>query len=46
VRAGNGDFRDAAVKTKKTLDAMDMPELETFFEEFLPSFSLTLDEMG
>jgi 5'-deoxynucleotidase len=46
IRAGNGDFRDAAVKTKEKLDAMDMPELRTFFEEFLPSFALTLDEMG
>ncbi|MCL2004448.1 MAG: 5'-deoxynucleotidase [Oscillospiraceae bacterium] len=46
VRAGNADFRDAAVKTREKLDAMGLPELETFFEEFLPSFSLTLDEMG
>ena len=45
LRAGNGEFRDAARLTKEKLDAMDMPELETFFAEFLPSFSLTLDEM-
>jgi 5'-deoxynucleotidase len=45
LRAGNGEFRDAARLTKEKLDAMEMPELETFIEEFLPSFSLTLDEM-
>jgi 5'-deoxynucleotidase len=45
LRAGNGEFRDAARSTKEKLDAMAMPELETFFKEFLPSFSLTLDEM-
>ena len=45
LRAGNGEFRDAARLTKEKLDAMEMPELEIFFAEFLPSFSLTLDEM-
>jgi 5'-deoxynucleotidase len=46
LRAGNGEFRDAARITKEKLDAMEMPELELFFAEFLPSFTLTLDEMG
>jgi 5'-deoxynucleotidase len=45
MRAGNGEFRDAARVTRKKLDDMEMPELDIFFEEFLPSFSLTLDEM-
>jgi 5'-deoxynucleotidase len=45
LRAGNNEFRDAARRTKEKLDEMDMPELETFFKEFLPSFALTLDEM-
>ncbi|MCL1806654.1 MAG: 5'-deoxynucleotidase [Oscillospiraceae bacterium] len=45
LRAGNNEFRDAARRTKEKLDEMAMPELETFFEEFLPSFELTLDEM-
>jgi 5'-deoxynucleotidase len=44
-RAGNDEFRDAAKTVKKTLDGMDMPELRTFMAEFLPSFSLTLDEL-
>jgi 5'-deoxynucleotidase len=46
IRAGNGEFRDAARLNKEKLDAMDMPELDIFFAEFLPSFSLTVDEMG
>jgi 5'-deoxynucleotidase len=46
INAGNGEFRDAARLTREKLDAMKMPELDTFFAEFLPSFSLTLDEMG
>ncbi|MDR0293974.1 MAG: 5'-deoxynucleotidase [Oscillospiraceae bacterium] len=45
MRAGNWEFRDAARVTREKLDAMGMPELDTFFAEFLPSFSLTLDEM-
>lgn len=45
LRAGNPEFRDAAQTTREKLDAMNMPELATFFEEFLPSFSLTLDEL-
>jgi 5'-deoxynucleotidase len=46
LRAGNGEFRDAARITREKLDGMKMEELEYFFEEFLPSFNLTLDEMG
>ena len=45
LRAQNPEFRDAAKSTKEKLDAMNMPELETFFKEFLPSFELTLDEL-
>ncbi|MDR1669629.1 MAG: 5'-deoxynucleotidase [Oscillospiraceae bacterium] len=44
-RAGNAEFRDAARVTREKLDAMELPELKTFMTEFLPSFSLTLDEL-
>ena len=44
-RAGNDEFRDAGRVTKEKLDAMELPALKTFMEEFLPSFSLTLDEL-
>lgn len=37
-------------KAKKTLESdiknMNLPEAEVFLEEFMPSFSLTLDEQG
>ena len=45
LQAGNGEFRDAAKITRKKLDDIAMPELNFFLEEFLPSFSLTVDEM-
>ena len=45
LRSGNAEFREAARFTREKLDRMEMPELETFFTDFLPSFSLTLDEL-
>lgn len=45
LSAGNTEFALAARQTKASLDAMQMPELDYFRETFLPSFSLTLDEM-
>ena len=44
-KAGNTEFVNAAVATRKTLDAMEMPELQVFMEEFLESYKLTLDEL-
>lgn len=44
LRAGNGDFKRAAEQTGEALDAMDLPEVRYFLQEFAPSFSLTLDE--
>ena len=45
LRAGNTEF----VKAKKSIEAdlhgRNMPEIEYFFEKFIPSFSLTLDEL-
>jgi len=45
LRAGNDEFRDAARISREKLDDMEMEELQIFFSEFLPSFSLTLDEI-
>ena len=44
-KAGNSEFVNAAVATRKTLDDMKMPELSVFMEEFLESYKLTLDEL-
>ena len=45
LRLGNTEF----VKAKKSIEAdlrsRNMPEVEYFFEKFIPSFSLTLDEL-
>ena len=45
LKAGNTEFRRAAVQTRALLDSMDLPELGYFIREFLPSFELTLDEL-
>ena len=41
---GNREFADAERATRKALEKMDLPEIKAFLEEFIPSFSLTLDE--
>ena len=44
-KAGNAEFDSAAKTLKKAVDDMNMPEAECFIDEFLGSYSLTLDEM-
>lgn len=43
--AGNSEFSIAATSLRQTIDQMQLPEAAVFLEEFLPSFSYTLDEM-
>ena len=43
-RAGNQDFRQAERATLCSLQAMGLPEVDVFLREFLPSYSLTVDE--
>ena len=45
LKAGNTEFREAAVQTRKALEDYGLPEVGYFLETFLPSFSLTLDEL-
>ena len=45
-RAGNREFDYAAENVRKSLDAFDLPEVRDFLEEFLPAFSMTLDELN
>ena len=45
LTAGNAEFREAAAQTRKALEAFDLPEVRYFMDTFLPSFSLTLDEL-
>ena len=44
-KAGNPEFRKAEEQTRKTLEDMDLPEVDYFLEHFLPAFRLTLDEL-
>jgi len=45
VKTGNGEFRAAAAQTKRALERCALPEVDYFLSTFLPSFSLTLDEL-
>ena len=45
LRSGNSEFSKAKKSIEKDLHARNMPEIEYFFKEFIPSFSLTLDEL-
>ncbi len=42
--SGNTDFLQAEKATMKSLKDMNMQEVDTFLAEFLPAYSLTLDE--
>lgn len=46
IRMGNDEFRQAKTSVENSISEMAMPEADVFSKEFLPAFSLTLDEMG
>ncbi len=41
---GNKEFKSAEESTRKALESLNMKEVEIFMDEFLDSFSMTLDE--
>lgn len=45
-KAGNKEFTQAYESTKKAIEKMNMPEADEFIKEFLPSFSLSLDQQN
>lgn len=45
LKAGNTEFRRAAEQTLEALRDSPLPEVAYFMERFLPSFSLTLDDL-
>ena len=45
IRSGNSEFSKAKKSIEEDLHARKMPEVEYFFEKFIPSYSLTLDEL-
>lgn len=44
-KAGNRDFKKAGESIYNSIAKLDLPEVKYFMEKFLPSFSLTLDEL-
>lgn len=45
LRCGNNEFAQAKKSIEEDLHSRNMPEVEYFFENFIPSFDLTLDEL-
>lgn len=45
LRSGNGEFSKAKKSIEADLHSRNMPEIEYFFEHFIKSFELTLDEL-
>lgn len=45
-RAGNHEFDYAADNVKKSLECMELPEVQEFLKEYLPAYELTLDELN
>ena len=46
LKAGNQEFEQAQKAIEAELKALDLPEVGYFMERFVPSFSLTLDELN
>ncbi len=46
ISAGNQEFSQAEQTLKETVERIDLPEVRYFLETFVPSFRLTLDELG
>ncbi|NKB67612.1 MAG: 5'-deoxynucleotidase [Candidatus Latescibacteria bacterium] len=46
LKMGNSEFAKAAESVKQRIDDLGLPEVDYFMEKFIPSFSLTLDELN
>ncbi|MGI6777721.1 MAG: 5'-deoxynucleotidase [Acetivibrionales bacterium] len=45
VKAGNSEFKKASDSIYKSIKDIDLPEVKYFMDNFIPSYSLTLDEL-
>ncbi len=45
-RMGNDDFLSAEQATLSSIHALELPEAEVFLEEFIPAYTLTLDDQA
>jgi 5'-deoxynucleotidase len=46
LAAGNREFSKAEKALRASVEALDLPEVRYFMDTFVPSFTLTLDELG
>ena len=46
IKMGNSEFSKAIDTVKRKVADLHMPEVDYFMERFIPSFSLTLDELN
>ena len=46
IKMGNTEFSKAIETVRKKVEDLDLPEADYFVEKFIPSFSLTLDELN
>ncbi len=46
IKMGNSEFSKAIDTVKSKIEDLHMPEADYFMERFIPSFSLTLDELN
>lgn len=46
MQQGNHDFSKARIATEKAIRDMRLPAADVFLDEFVPAFSLTLDEQN
>jgi 5'-deoxynucleotidase len=46
LAAGNPEFSQAEKALRASIQALDLPEVRYFVDTFVPSFRLTLDELG
>ncbi len=44
-KAGNTEFVSAAKSIRKSIEGIDLPEVDYFMKKFVPAFSKTLDEL-
>ncbi len=46
LKSGNEEFTHARFAIEREIQALELPEVTWFMEHFVPSFSLTLDELN
>ena len=45
-KSGNQEFESARKSVKKSIDQIDLPEVQDFMSECVPGFAMTLDEIS